>query len=200
MATNDIYRCVATWTGSLGQVFQWVWHYHQITAGTPDDSLLAAAIAANLALAWADIDNEVVDTVLGDQLEILLWDGVLNEFNGVGTADISALDGLSIADEFPSNVAPYVTFHTSKPKSRGKKFLFGIDEGAVDDGAPIAGMVVIMATFAAKFDAPITEGVIAFRPGNFNVLTETFLEWDQTTIGIGAFTGSQYRRLPGRGA
>lgn len=200
MSINDVYRSVATFTGRDAQVLQWVWHYVQTLTGLPSDSLLNTAIATNLTTAWLTVDQHVDDQVVGNNLELLKWDSVLNQFNGVASNDISALVGTSAVEAMPMNVAPYVTFFTALPRSRGKKFFFGVDEATVANGLLSAAFLTSIALFAAQFDATILEGAITFNPGNFNVPTEVFRQWTQATTGLGIFSGSQYRRLPGRGA
>lgn len=200
MAINDVYRAVATFTLIDAQIAQWVWHYVQTLSGTPDHALLVAAVKTAFTAAFTDIDDHIDNGVIGNTLEMLLWDSVLNQFDGVASIDISAAVGLNVGDSLPQNVAPFVGFHTALPRSRGKKFIFGWAEGAQSDGQISALPLADLATFAAAFDNTVTAGGITFNPGNFNLPTEVFRQWTQTTISVGLFSGSQYRRLPGRGA
>lgn len=200
MAINDVYRSVATFTLIDAQVAQWVWHYIQTGVGAPNHATLNNQIETNLTAAFADIDNHIDNSVIGNTLELLLWDSVLNQFDGVASNDISAIVGLSGTDSLPQNVAPFVGFHTALPRSRGKKFIFGWAEAAQSDGQVSALPLADLATFAAAFDNTVTAVGITFNPGNFNLPTEVFRQWTQLTVSVGLFTGSQYRRLPGRGS
>ncbi len=200
MAINDVFRSVATFLGPELQTVQWVWHYRQATGGVSDHAALNVQIEITLAAAFDDVKAHIIDNMVGNTLELLLFDPVLNEFNGVDSMSISSIVGTSIDDGYPMNVSPFVTFHTALPKSRGKKFLFGFDEDSAKDGALTVAALADLATFAARFDFRPIEGVNTYNPGNFDPITEVFRDWTGLTVGVGLFTGSQYRRLPGRGA
>jgi len=199
MAIGDILRVTATFTGPQAQILQWVWHYILTDDSSYDGTGAAAGIIEMLDAAWAEIDQLVDASTAGDTLDIALWDSTANEFNGIGTGDISHLVGTAVNQGSPGNVAPYVTFPTALPKSRGKKFLFTTDKEAGSDGALSGTTIAAMASFAAIFNNQVELGLAVARPGNFNLPTEVFRQWLTTSVGVGAFSGSQYRRLPGRG-
>ena len=199
MAVNDIFKATASFTGPQGQTFQWVWHYIQTAGASILSQVLIDAIEAMLADAWAEIEDSVTTLVVGDTLDLAVYDSGAGEFNTIKTNDISALAGTGAADSSPANCAPFVTFFTSVGRSRGKKFLFGILEAALTNGQISAGLLVAAALFGAFFNNSVTQGSNTFAPGNFNLPTETFRQWNPTELGVGIFSGSQYRRLPGRG-
>jgi hypothetical protein len=172
-----------------------------VTAGGSQDwDALADAVVAMLGSAFDEIDLMVENGYVGNTLEVLLHDSGADEFNGVAIKDISAIVGGADADAFPANVAPYVTFFTDIPKSRGKKFIFGWIETQLADGVVSAAGLAALALFGAIFNNTVTDGSSTLAPGNFNAELVRFLTWSASEIGIGAFSGSQYRRLPGRGA
>lgn len=199
MALNDVFRLTASFSGPQGQLWQWVWHMRQDTAQTLSPTQLIDEVESNLALAWADIASHVTSTVLGDTLQLAAWDDIAKQFDTIRTNDISSLQGSALTEYFPGNVAPYCTFPTNLGRSIGKKFLFGIVEAAVTNGALGAGLLADIALFAAQFNNVLTAGLNDFSPGNFNLASEIFRQWSETEVGVGIFTGSQYRRLPGRG-
>jgi hypothetical protein len=200
MAIGDVARVVATFTGTDTQLVQWVWHYVVTAGGTQVWDAIADAIVAQLATAFDEIDLMVENGYTGNTLEVLLYDSGANEFNGVALKDISTIDGGADADALPANVAPYVTFFTDIPKSRGKKFIFGWIETQIADGVVSAAGLAALALFAAHFNNVVTDGSSSLAPGNFNAELQRFLTWSASEIGVGVFSGSQYRRLPGRGA
>ena len=199
MALNDVLRVTATFTGVQTQVYQWVWHYLLLTSASIGYTALADAIEVMLTAAWADISDDIDNGVSGSTLAVAKWNSSAMQFDTRKTNDISALAGASVAEGFPSNVAPYVTFFTALARSRGKKFIFGPSEAIANNGLIIAAFLADLATFAAEFDNDIVGGSNTIGPGNFNPTTELFTLWGQTDVGVGLFTGSQYRRLPGRG-
>lgn len=199
MAIGDITRMTATFQGLNGQIYQWVWHYSQATGGAISFSALATAAKAQLAASWAEIEDFISTGVVGDTLLVAYLNPITLEFDGRATIDISEIAGVGAADGFPSNVSPYVTFFTAVARSIGKKFLFGVLESAVANGALLPGLVAAMALFLATFDNTVTEGSNTWKPGNYRFSDNSFRGWTQTSGGVGAFSGSQYRRLPGRG-
>lgn len=200
MAIDDIYRVTANFTGYNAQLINWVWHYKQVDVGSPPVNTILSNIVTALTTNWDDIKSFLVPEVDGDTCDLALWDAALNRFDTIATQDISALTGTAAADGLPLNSSPYVTFFTDIGRSRGKKKIFGVAETAVTRGALDVGILAALALFAAGFDDDVSAAGVIYRPGNFNRVTETFIEWDQATVGVGAFAGSQYSRLPGRGA
>jgi hypothetical protein len=199
MAVNDVWKATASFTGPQGQTYQWVWHYIQTAGGAVLTTALIDAIEAMLVDAWGEIEDFVSTLVVGDTLDLAKYDPGSGEFDTVRTNDISALAGAGAADSAPSNVAPFVTFFTAVGRSRGKKFLFGILESALTNGQISVGLLAAMALFGAFFNNDVAQGANDFSPGNFNLAEELFRTWLSTELGVGIFSGSQYRRLPGRG-
>lgn len=197
---GDIYRVVTTFTGDQGQAWQWVWHLYQLTGtgDTPDD--LLDEIVSSFDAAWEAIDQDVASDVTGDSFELLLWDAVAKEFNGVASA-ANPYDGSNLTSEnFPANVAPYVTMPTNRARNKAKKFLFGITVSNVIDGALTAGFVAAVSAFADAFTDAVNTSNAQYRLTTFNPVTEDFHLVKLVDWVVGAFSGSQYRRLPGRGA
>lgn len=199
MAIGDIVRVEAKFTGPQGQTWMWVWHYVVETAAAFLWGQILTAVTTALGSAWAEIATWIDSSVEGDSVNLLLWDSVNEEFNGVINGTISTLVGTSSAEGSPGNVAPYVTFFTSLPKSRGKKFFFGVSEAVANDGVVQSGPAGDFADFGNTLNDPVIGGGNTLTPGNFRPSSQLFFRWNNTTVGVGAFTGSQYRRLPGRG-
>ncbi len=196
---GDIFRVIATFAGIQSSLRQWVWHYRQQTGGSIDEAAFVVAIIDMLTDAWDNLAAHIVDHVTGVDLQIQLWDPVEEEFNTVETGDITALVGDSTSAGAPGNAAPFVTFPTNVGRSTGKKFLFDVLAANVGDGLCTAALLADMALYAANFNDTIIEGGNTFRPTNFTPATGANRLWLQTTVGVGLVSGSQYRRLLGRG-
>lgn len=199
MALNDIFRATASFTGSQGQTWQWVWHYQQITEFATNPTAMAQAVNTMLGTAWQNVETNIKTNVIGDTLQWAEYVAADDQFDTKRTLDISHLFGASNDGGFPANVAPYVTFPTNVGRSTGKKFLFGITEFAVENGQCVVTLLADLALYAAAFNNVLTAGNNMIAPGNFNQEQGLFRQWSETEVGVGLFTGSQYRRLPGRG-
>lgn len=199
MAENDIYKATATFVMPDNTVAQWVWHYLQTAAGTASAQDVADAIRTNVGQAMNEIEDHVIETVVGDTLDLALWDDTLKEFNTIAVSDLSGADGENAVDEMlPHQDAGVVKFFTAVGRSIGKKFIFGLVETAQNESVAIAAVVTAMAAFAGIFDAVLTVSGAEFSPGNFNLLTEIFRRW-LGTVEANALLGSQRRRRPGIG-
>lgn len=199
MAIDDVFKATATFTMPAGTIAQWVWHYLQTSSGEATAQAIADSIRSNVGQAMNEIEDHVIDTVIGDSLDLALYDPVLNEFNTVATSDLSGADGANAVDEMlPHQDAGVIKFFTAVGRSIGKKFIFGLVETAQSESTWIGAVVTAMAAFAAIFDAELEISGVDFVPGNFNLPLELFREWTGT-VEANAITGSQRRRRPGIG-
>lgn len=200
MALNDVVRVTASYSGVGGNLRQFVWHYLQAVAGDPGWSDVLDAILAVLVNAWSNIDQHISDAVEGTVIDLALWDDVAEEWNTLATADASAMVGTNAGSAMPGNVSPYVTFYTQKARSRGKKFLFDVAETVEDDGLVSGAVILDMAAFAGILNNNVPVSGVTYSPCNYNYLTGEVNNWSNTVVGTSIFSGSQYKRLAGRGA
>lgn len=178
---------------------QWVWHYEQQDSGEVDPQDLADNVRSQVGQAMNEIEDYVIDTVVGDTLQIALWDTVLKQFDTLATSDLSGADGANAVDEMlPHQDAGVAKFFTAVGRSIGKKFIFGLVETAQSESVLIGAVVTAIAAFAAIFIAARSVDAINFFPGNFNITTEVFRVWTGT-VEANALGGSQIRRRPGIG-
>ena len=199
MSQNDIYRATATFTMPGSTVAQWVWHYKQIIGGTPTAQQIADAVRSHVGQAFNEIEDHVIDTVIGDTLDIALWDTTLKQFDTIAQSDLSGADGQNAIDEMlPHMDSGVVTFLTGVGRSIGKKFVFGLVETAQSESVAIGAVVTALAAFATIFIDTVTAGGIDIEPGNFNLATELFRLYTGT-VQANARLGPQTRRRPGIG-
>lgn len=199
MAQDDIFKATATFTMPGSTVAQWVWHYEQQDSGEVDPQDLADNVRSQVGQAMNEIEDYVIDTVVGDTLQIALWDTVLKQFDTLATSDLSGADGANAVDEMlPHQDAGVAKFFTAVGRSIGKKFIFGLVETAQSESVLIGAVVTAIAAFAAIFIAARSVDAINFFPGNFNITTEVFRVWTGT-VEANALGGSQIRRRPGIG-
>ena len=198
MAVGDIFRVTAQFTMPESTIAQWVWHYQQVNSGVTAPSLLILAIEDNLELAWAEIDQMIDPEVVGDTLELAIFDNVANEFDTIRTVDISQLVGIATSEMLPHQEAGIVKFSTDVGRSVGKKFVFGISENQQDNSILIAGAITALVNFALQFDDTVTDGAATYAPGNYNIADDLFRQWTGT-VTANALLGTMDRRRPGVG-
>lgn len=198
MALNDIFRVTAQFLMPESTIAQWVWHLQQTTAGGSLNQQLLDAIEANLATAFLNIDQHIDPGVIGDTLELALYNAVSGEFDTILSNAIGTIAGNGTAEMLPHQEAAVVKFFTSVGRSLGKKFIFGLDESTQDNSILLASVVSDLALFAADFDDTIVAGGNNYSAGNFNLLSEVFRPWTQT-VQANVTLGTQDRRRPGIG-
>ncbi|MCK5566180.1 MAG: hypothetical protein KAJ07_13130 [Planctomycetes bacterium] len=197
---NDVIRLTATFKKDATDLAQWVWHAKHTSGADVSNAQLILDIIATLGIAWLNIDQAIDTGFAGTILELALWDAVEQRFDTVATSDISALVGTSGETQMlPHANTGVVTFFTNLARSRGKKQIFGLMEGAQQASVLIGSVVTQLALFAADFDDAVTSGAATVKPGNFNRLTGIFREWNGT-VQANVLMGSQDRRKPGVGA
>ena len=199
MALDTIFRVTAQFITPESTIAQWVWHYRQSTVGASGNQAFLDAVELLLTDAWAEIEAQIINTVVGDTLELAVYSTVLKEFDTILSNDISALNGgVAGVDMLPHQESPVVTFFTTVGRSLGKKFLFGFVETMQAGSILTAPALVNMALFGDEFRQGITAAGNDYEAGNFNLLAELFRAWT-STIGVNVLLGTQDRRRPGIG-
>lgn len=196
---NTVYRVTANFLLPWGDTAKWVWHYQSSVASGNLNVQLIDAILALLIIIWDYLKSRIDSDVQGTELELAVYDAVDNEFNTILTRSLASLVGEAVGDGEPGNVSPFMTFPTSLAKSRGKKKLFSIVDSDITNGALSAALVAAMVLAGTAWSTTVTTTNAEYFPGNFNRPSVTFRPWDNSTVSVGAFSGSQYSRLPGRG-
>lgn len=200
MALDDIYRVTANYESGGGDLRQWVWHYTQQDAGVTDIADLIAAIIVILQAIWDFLKSDIDSGTSGVTLDLAVRDPITGLFDTIGSGDITTMVGTALANATAGNVSPYCTMYTAKARSRGKKFMFDVEGTSVTDSVVAGALIANLLLAAAEWNNIITVNGIRYRPCNYNALKDEVNLWNPTPVGAGLFSGSQYRRLPGRGA
>lgn len=195
---GDKIRITAQWALAEGGVAQWVWHYQHTSGADQDNDDVLSSIEAQLRLAWDEIEAIVDNSTLGDTIELALFDAVLGQFDTVAELNMTNEDGTAVGEALPQGVAGIVKFFTAVGRSLGKKFVFGLFEGAQVDGLLTASAIIDLIAFALEFDDDVLSGAANLRPGNFNPVTGLFRAWSKA-VGVNDVVGYQRRRKPGVG-
>lgn len=198
MSVNDRWRVTVDWESPATDIAQSVFHYNQNQGAEDHLDEFAVAIEAMLALAWAEIENSIMDEVGLVAYAIAKYDPATQTFDTVYQDTLSGLVGVNTDDMLPHQDNGVVKFFTDIGQSIGKKFIMGIVETMLTDSVLGAGVVTALALMALELDDTLTGANGGWRPGNFNALTNVFRPWIGT-VEANALVGSQDRRRPGFG-
>lgn len=198
MSVNDRFRVTVDWDSPATDIAQSVWHYNQ-NAGAEDHlDEFATALEAMLALAWAEIEDSIDDSVGLIAYSIAKYDSSTQTFDTVYQDTLTGLYGVATGDMLPHQDNGLVKFFTDIGQSIGKKYIMGLVEGLVTNSVIGAATVTALALFAAEFDATLSGANGSWRPGNFAAATNIFRPWSGT-VEANALISSQDRRRPGFG-
>lgn len=183
-----------------GTICQNVWFFNTQFAGLQADQdvldALETWVEAVYANVMADTDNAVTyNDIVVDVVDFISgkWEVIYH----VGTEDID-LTPTNAQDHLPNQVAPFCTFNTLRPKSKGRKFLYGYTEdvtsGSTIGSVPL-GRLVDFATDAMA-DAVI-DGSNYLVPGILRKGFDVYYEF--ASASVTNIVGTQRRRRPGVG-
>lgn len=198
LSSGDVIRVVLAFTMPSEVVMQLVTHYLIGTGSDIDENDALDEIEAVLATAWANIEDDVVDSVLGQTLKLSLWDTVEKRFDEVATKAVTAFDGTSIEEMLPHGAAAVCRFFTSQGRRQGRKFISGLGEGQQHNGllesAPLAALVL----FAADWVLGVVVDSTNVNQGVYDTALESFKGFQQS-VAVNTIVGYQRRRKAGVG-
>lgn len=197
VSPGDILKLSADYSFSTGDRAQNVYHF-RANLITP----VANSEAQDAVHAWM---NDVLDTVEGDiangtlvhthYLDLIEWVTDKWEVTANIGSFVPAATFAGAGDLLPQPVSPFAVFNTLRPKSKGRKFLFGYTEGATIGSVLQAGQLANLADYA---DAVMTHAVIDvlnyFVPGIPRFAVDLFLDF--TGAIVTNIVGTQRRRRP----
>ncbi len=200
---GDVVRVVAEFDMPDGTIAQLVYHFVGKSGSSIADSALITPLRSALYSAWAEVDQEISDQVLGSTFELFLWDFVLNRFDGIGATVLTVADGTNVGEMLPHGAAGLVKIFTVAARRQARKYIMGLVETVQDEGTIAGATVTKLADFAALLDNDVTAGTLTLAFGTFNTdplspLFETFSQASQTVQAEAVFA-YQRRRRPGTG-
>lgn len=165
-----------------------------------DDAVCVSLIASQIALMFATIDNDIVDTCEWTTLEsdVMLWNPGPQAWQvsrNLPDVDLS-LQGASVAEMLPHQNAGVIVADTDIVRCSPKKFIAGLSEHAQNGGKLVFGVLQDLANFAALWSDVIAASNFLITPG-----TISKVGW---FVNLGAMfvnevVGSQRRRKIGSG-
>lgn len=203
VGVGDVVRVVAEWDIPDGTIAQLVYHYIGKSGTTATDTQMAIAAEGRLDAAFDNIAADIADTYLGSTVDLLLWDFVLNRWDGIATTPLIGADGLNITEAVAHGAGALIKLFTSAARRQGRKYVPGLSRSLVNSGTIAPAQVTNMALFAAELDDDLVAGGLTVAFGTFNTeatspLFETFA---QASGGVQAeaIVAYQRRRRPGTG-
>lgn len=200
VTNGDVIKLVVEAVLGDGTIVQNVYYLlAQLAAGQADQSVLNA-LETYVEAAYAEVISYLSDTVTFNPItaDIIEWDGTKWETTyHIGTEDIDTAPAV-VTEPLPNQIAPFATFNTERPKSKGRKFLFGFVEAASDGSFLISACTTAMAAFAAEVITTIVLGPLnELTPGIVRKGVDLFLEFSSAVVTN--VVGTQRRRRPGVG-
>lgn len=174
-----------------------------LAGDNPTNAQVLTAIDSKLEQCYLDLQTYMKSGVeAGDfYADRVAWDGEKWEtIENLGEGIVGVI-GNSAADLAPHGVAPVVTFNTSRPQTRGRKFLPGIVETSFQGSTPTSAFLTALGDFALELLTPIAvvgtaylaSSVLGTSGGSAGIVY-TLLE-----AVINDWVGYQRRRKPGVG-
>lgn len=176
-------------------VFWWV-----VTSSTITDPDLLDALEAWVQDNWGDVwaTNGSDDyTLVGGTAQLINVDGTVKGNLG---SFITNMAGGIISDMQSAAVSAFMMADTLEPKVRGKKYVPGVGETRIVDGALTAAGVTWLANLFTAWVTPITSGTTVLQPG---VLSRSLLDFVTFGTAGGSITdipAYQRRRKPDVGS
>lgn len=184
---------------------EWNWVFHQlVTAGTPEaDLVVLTALRDHLDLAGLAIDSSLSTSIHSTEVELFVWDAVLNRFDGTAQLGWTTFDGQEATEVLPNQNAILSKFFTAVGRRQGRKYIPGLAEAGVAGNALLAATIAAAAAWNAILDDALVTGTVTCTPCTFNTtILSPLFETTELFSGVTAVDtnpSSQRRRKPNVG-
>lgn len=200
ISTGDVVKLVVEAVLNDGSIVQNVFYFlASLTSPEPDASALAA-LEVWVETAYTNLLTHITNDVVFSDIvaDIIEWSGTKWEtVYHIGIEDVD-LAPTAVDDQLPNQVSPFVTFNTLRPKSKGRKFLYGFSEAQTSASYVIAGTLANMVLYAADCMENIVFAPLnTLTPGVIRKGFDVFLPFQSATVTN--VVGTQRRRRPGVG-
>lgn len=177
-------------------------HRFKLDAPVPhSDAAILIAVKNYVETLYGFVASQIKTAVELEQgtVDVIAWDGVSSSWEVVQNVGIySPLDTFANTnDVLPNQCAPFVIGNTSRPKSKGRCFLFPFSEDQQNHGVLESAALTAIGLFAAQY---IASQAIAGDELDSGIVREAVNQWYQfTTASYGDVIGTQRRRRKGIG-
>lgn len=199
---GDILKLTFEVTLNDGTIAQNVYHLEARFAAGQSDATVRNEVESWIEAAYSELSPDHVSTITQGlcQLDEIQWNATKSQWEvvrNVGT--FTPTIGYNNAGEaLPNMSVGFVTFNTSRPKSRGRKFLFPFGEAQQAGTYLVGATVTNMVDFAGRILTAVVIG-----PGNtlvYGIVRATVEQFLEALVGVVTnVMGTQRRRRPGVG-
>lgn len=200
VSNGDIIKLVVEAILDEGTIVQNVYYLLAELAAPQADQSILNALETWVESAYGNLTVEMSNTVTFQDIvaDIIEWDTDHWETTyHIGTEDIDTVPA-GTGDPFPNQVSAFATFNTTRPKSKGRKFLFPFDELMALGSYLTAPAVSSIVDYAADILTTIVLGPFnELVPGIVRSSVNEFLEFRSAVVTN--VLGTQRRRRPGVG-
>lgn len=200
VSNGDIIKLVVEGLLDEGSIVQNVYYLLAELAAPQADQSILNALETWVESAYGNLTVEMSNTVSFNDIvaDIIEWDTDHWETTyHIGTEDIDTVPA-GTGDPFPNQVSAFATFNTTRPKSKGRKFLFPFDEGGALGSYLTSPAVASIVDYAADILTTIVLGPFnELVPGIVRSGVNEFLEFRSAVVTN--VLGTQRRRRPGVG-
>lgn len=173
---GEILRIVASMVYGDGNINQNVFNAVTTGGSAPwDESDIIDDAADWLDAMYANIANQVVTNLAGNEIIVYKYDSIDDDWDEVGS-QAWVFDFTGAGDELPRPVAALVRLWTTDPDVQGKKYLPAHTEAVLENGLWTAGAVTNQLLFAADWYAAFVGAAsgATFTPGIWSVAQTVF--------------------------
>jgi hypothetical protein len=176
---DQILRVTGKMLGVNGQQVQNVYHLLTQFASEQDAEDVGNAVGGWLNTAWDHIYNSVHSDVTPETFLVQVVEWVTDHWEvieNVGEfAWVLSNAFAGATDPLPDGVAALLKFPTAYPRHIGRKFVYGLVEGANQAGEVLAGTLANLASMATDLLADaIIDGSNSLKPGLISIATGNF--------------------------
>jgi hypothetical protein len=132
-----------------------VWHYKATGGAGIDEDLVLAAIAANYAVAFANVQAEISPDYGWNLFQMWKRNVALGRWDGVASLPVASVFGTGAGDNIAHGVAAVGRIITDLARRQGRTFLPGLEDTNVVDGLLTAGMALLFLDYLADFAADV---------------------------------------------
>lgn len=202
VSPGDVLKVTIEFSLSTGTICQNVAYFRSVLTGGVTDAATVSAIKSWADAAYQEIDADFENgmTANTSYVDTIEWDSVGSKWEVVYNVGsfVPVIVPASASELLPQPVSPFIVFNTTRPKSKGRRFLFGYTEPSTSGSVLTAGDVTRLVDFADEcLDNAVIDVLNYFVPGIPRVAANLFLDF--TSAVVTNIVGTQRRRRPGVG-
>lgn len=172
-----------------------VYHFQHTGSVAQSDGDVHAAMQTYIQNAYDGIEGSVSDDLTQDVMDTY---NVTQDRPMFTAAWPGTFAGDDTSAPLPYQNSYLLTFPTAVKKSLGKKFVPGVTENSSAGAGIIVGSVISdLVQFGVDLLAGFSVAGQTFKPGNYQILSTTFVEWASAIVEV--LISTQRRRKPGVG-